>query len=51
MDVGDIFAASARNSALSEQYAQNARGWSAEQAQLARDFNASEAAKNRNWQA
>ena len=50
MDIGDIFAASARNSALSEQYAQNARGWSAEQAQLARDFNASEAAKNRNWQ-
>ena len=50
MDVGDLFAASARNSALSEQYAQNARGWSAEQAQLARDFNASEAAKNRNWQ-
>ena len=32
MDIGDIFAASARNSALSEQYAQNARGWSAEQA-------------------
>ena len=50
MDIGDIFAASARNSALSEQYAQNARGWSAEQAQLARNFNAAEAAKNRNWQ-
>ena len=50
MDVSDLYAASARNSALSEYYAQNARNWSAEQAQITRDFNADEAAKNRNWQ-
>ena len=51
MDVSGLYAASARNSALSEYYAQNARNWSAEQAQITRDFNAYEAAKNRNWQA
>ena len=50
IDISDIYAASARNSALSEKYAQNARNWSAEQAQLSREFNAAEAAKNRNWQ-
>ena len=44
MDVSDLYAASARNSALSEYYAQNARNWSAEQAQITRDFNANEAA-------
>lgn len=51
MNVSDLYAASVRNSALSEYYAQNARNWSAEQAQITRDFNANEAAKNRNWQA
>lgn len=51
MDVSDLYSASARNSALSEYYAQNARNWSAEQAQITREFNANEAAKNRNWQA
>lgn len=51
VNISDIYAASVRNSALSEQYAQNARNWSAEQAEISRDFNASEAAKNRNWQA
>lgn len=51
MDVSDLYAASVRNSALSEYYAQNARNWSGEQAQISRDFNAKEAAKNRNWQA
>lgn len=50
LNYGDIYSASVRNSALSEQMANNARGWSAEQAEIARDFNASEAAKNRNWQ-
>lgn len=50
VDISDIYAASVRNSALSEKYAQNARNWSAEQAQITRDFNAAEAAKNRNWQ-
>lgn len=50
LNIGDIYAASARNSALSEQYADTARGWSAEQAQIAREFNAAEAAKNRDWQ-
>ena len=51
VNISDIYAASVRNSALSEQYAQNARNWSAEQAEISRDFNAREAAKNRNWQA
>lgn len=51
VNISDIYAASVRNSALSEQYAQNARNWSAEQAQISREFNSSEAAKNRNWQA
>lgn len=50
IDIADIYSASARNSALSEKYAENARNWSAEQAEIARTFNASEAAKNRNWQ-
>lgn len=51
LNVSDIYAAGVRNSALSEMYAQNARNWSAEQAEISRGFNASEAAKNRNWQA
>ena len=50
VDISDIYAASVRNSALSEKYARNARNWSAEQAQITREFNAAEAAKNRNWQ-
>ena len=50
LDISDLYAASVRNSALSEKFAQNARAWSAEQAQITRDFNAAEAAKNRNWQ-
>lgn len=51
LNISDIYAAGVRNSALSEMYAQNARNWSAEQAEISRDFNAREAAKNRNWQA
>lgn len=38
------------NSALSNQYAKEQREWSANQAAIARDFNAQEAAKNRDWQ-
>lgn len=45
--VGSI---SAQNSALSAQYAREQRDWSENQAQIARDFNAAEAAKNRDWQ-
>lgn len=45
--VGSI---SAQNSALSAQYAREQRDWSANQAAIARDFNAAEAAKNRDWQ-
>lgn len=50
LNINDVYAASVRNSALAEQYAANARNWSAEQAQISREFNAVEAAKNRNWQ-
>ena len=50
VNINDVYAASVRNSALSEYYAANARNWSAEQAQISREFNAVEAAKNRNWQ-
>lgn len=45
--VGSI---SAQNSALSARYAREQRDWSSNQAQIARDFNATEAAKNRDWQ-
>ena len=38
------------NSARSEAYAEQQREWSANEAQIARDFNAAEAAKNRDWQ-
>lgn len=38
------------NSASSAQQAALLRNWQSEQAKIARDFNASEAAKNRNWQ-
>lgn len=38
------------NTASSAQQAALLRNWQAEQAKIAREFNASEAAKNRNWQ-
>lgn len=41
---------SSANSALSNQYAREQREWAANQAAIANSFNASEAAKNRNWQ-
>lgn len=39
-----------RNNALALQSAQNYNNWQAEQARIAREFNAREAAKNRQWQ-
>lgn len=39
-----------KNSARSLEYAQQQQTWSAQQAQIANGFNASEAAKNRDWQ-
>lgn len=41
---------SAANSALSNQYAREQRDWQAKQTKSVMDFNAAEAAKNRNWQ-
>lgn len=41
---------SEKASARSLEYAQQNQQWSAQQAQIANDFNAAEAAKNRNWQ-
>ena len=41
---------SAANSALSNQYAREQRDWQAKQTQSVMDYNAAEAAKNRNWQ-
>lgn len=38
------------NNAVARQMAADQRKWSAEQAELTRQFNAAEAAKNRNWQ-
>uniref|UniRef100_A0AAU8B159 DNA pilot protein n=1 Tax=Dulem virus 119 TaxID=3145596 RepID=A0AAU8B159_9VIRU len=45
-----IISLSRQNSALSEQYAATNRAWQAEQNRIAMEFNASEAAKNRDWQ-
>lgn len=41
---------SEKSSARSLEYAQQNQQWSAQQAQIANDFNAAEAAKNRDWQ-
>lgn len=41
---------SEKASARSLEYAQQNQQWSAQQSQIANDFNAAEAAKNRNWQ-
>lgn len=45
-----ITAQSDKSSARSLEYAQQNQDWSANQAAIARNFNASEAAKNRDWQ-
>lgn len=48
--IAQIQGLSDANSARSEAAAREQRDWSAQQSQISRDFNAAEAAKNRDWQ-
>lgn len=48
--ISSLASMSRQNSALSAMYAQNQRNWQKEQNKIAMDFNAAEAARNRNWQ-
>lgn len=48
--ISSLASMSRQNSALSAMYAHNQRNWQQEQNKIAMDFNAAEAARNRNWQ-
>lgn len=48
--ISSLASMSRQNSALSAMYAQNQRNWQQEQNKIAMDYNAAEAARNRNWQ-
>lgn len=48
--ISSLASMSRQNSALSAMYARNQRNWQKEQNKIAMDFNAAEAARNRDWQ-